>query len=76
VRAFERDVVEFFVLDQHVLPFLDLITLDAILLIDRIAGVRVHDLIVDAVAGLAVDDVETDALAGAGGGIKRHRAGH
>ena len=65
VGALQRDVVEFVVLEQHVLALLDLVALDAILLLDRLAGLGIDDVVADAVAGLAVDDVEADALAGA-----------
>ena len=75
VRAFQRHIVEFVLLDQHILALLDLVTLDAILRLDRLAGFGVDDIVADAIAGLAVDDVEADALAGAGGRIKRHGAG-
>ena len=60
---------------QDVLALLDLVALDPILLLDRLVGLGVDDLVADAVAGLAVDDVEANALAGGGGGVERDRAG-
>ena len=74
VRALQRHLVELLVLDQHVLALLDLIALDAVLLLDRLLGLGIDHLVVDAIAGLLVDDVEADALARGGRGIERNRA--
>ncbi len=75
VGALQCHVVELVFLDQYVLALVDLVALDPILGLDRLAGLGIDDVVADAVAGFAVDDVEEDALAGAGGGIKRHGAG-
>ncbi len=74
MRAFQRDLVEFVVLQLDVLVGLDLVALDPIFLVDRLAAFGVDDQIAHPVAGLLVDDVEPDAIARAGGGVERHRA--
>ncbi len=76
MRAFQRDIVELVVLEQEVIVALELVALDAIILIDRLAGLGIDDFVADAIAGFLVDDVEADALAGRCRRIERDGARH
>ena len=53
----ERDLVELVLLEQHVLPVVDLVALDLVFVLDDVAGLGIDRLIADAIAGFAVDDV-------------------
>src|SRR5207344_1306415 len=72
--AFQRDRFELLVADLDVVAFLDLVSLDDVLLLDFLAGVLVDLAVADAVAGLGVDLVEADFLSLAGRGEKLDRA--
>jgi hypothetical protein len=60
VRALDLDRIEFLVLDEDVGVLADLIALDAVLGVDRLAGRRVDVLLLDAVSGRPVEGVEAD----------------
>ena len=64
MRAVERDIVEFFILQEQVFALGEFEAFHAIVRLDRVTGFRIHDLVTDAVASLAVDDVEADAFRG------------
>ena len=52
----------------------DLVSLDLILAVHRLACVAVHENAAQAVSGLAVQRVKGDPIRGRGRGVKRHRA--
>jgi len=76
MRAFQRDIIELVFLEQDILALVDLVALDAVFRLDRVAGLRVHHLLADSVAGFPVNDVEPDALARGCRGVQRDGAGH
>ena len=73
VVAFELDRLDLVVLDLDELALGDLVALDLVVGLDRIAGLLVHELAPHAIAGLAIEGAEGNALGRGGRGIKRHR---
>jgi hypothetical protein len=75
-RAFERDSIEFLVLEHHVLAILALIAFDLVFVIDRLAGLGIDIAGMDAVARRAVKRVEAHLLGLGSGRQHRHRTSH
>src|SRR5262249_27747840 len=73
-RAFDLERLDLLVLDENVLALGDLITLADVVLLDRVAGLAVDQLLPEAVAGLLVDAGERHPLRARCRRLKRRRA--
>ena len=71
--ALDPDGVEIRVLDVDIRPAPDLITLDLILGLDRVAARGIDELTFDPVAGGAVDGMEADTGGRTGRGVQSDR---
>ena len=58
--ALDADGFEFLVLDDDVGALPDLVSLDLLVVLDRLAGLRIDELAFDAVSGLPVEGMEAD----------------
>ena len=74
--AFERNSIEFLVLEHHVLAILALIAFDLVFVTDRLAGLGIDIAGMDAVARRAVERVEAHFLGLGSGRQHRHRTSH
>ena len=73
--ALDLERLEVAVLDQDVLALGDLVALDAIGRVDRLAAHRIDQVLLQAIAGLAVQRVERHALRRRGRVVERDAAG-
>src|SRR4051812_41639951 len=76
VRALDGDGLDLLVLDDDVVAFADLVTLDLIGGFHDLAGIAIDELPAQAVAGLAVEQMERDALFGGRRREQLNGAGH
>src|SRR5262249_48967088 len=73
VGALDLDLLDLVVLDLEILALADLVAAADVILLDKIAGLRIDQLLLQPIAGLLVDAVEGDALGRRRRGIERDR---
>ena len=73
VRAFDPNLVDFFVLDLNVLALADLVPAPDVLLVHRFTRFRVDHLLLEPVASCLVNSVERNSLGRRRSRIERYR---
>ncbi len=76
MRALDLDLLDLLVLDLNVLALADLVAAADVLLVHRLGGLRIDQLLLEPVAGLLVDPVERHSLRAGRSRIQSDRTGY